>query len=338
MKNYSKIIIGVLLIAAGILFLGKNYGWFSFDVSFSTLAKWWPALLIVAGIGVFLNPQRKLGNPLTVLAIAFAIPMALFSVTRDGIDRVSDNRSFNFDREYSDEDDNDNSTDEGEDYSAENDGGNRTNEQVYTVDNESGIKNAKLDFGGGAAEFHLEPTTDHLFYAKTSLSSGGYKLESETKSGGEKEIVFEMKNQKNNNFRFDTDNNFNNSIYLKMNPKVTWDVKMGIGAGDLDFDFSEFRIENLKVETGAASVKLKLSDLEDRVDVKIESGVAKVDLAVPSSVGCRIEMDGAMNSKDFNGFQKVDDDTWETKGYSSSNKKITIKLDSGLSSIKVSRY
>lgn len=331
MKNYGKIILGVLLIVLGIAFLGNNYNWFDIDLSFRQFAKWWPLLLVLAGIGVFLNPEKRLGNPLSVLAIAFAIPLGIYSFANDKVEELSKNEKFSmkFDA-FDDEQEEDR-------YSTKSDKNGERSTQHYTVANEIGITKAKLDFGGGAAEFYLEPTNDNLFEANTLLTKGSYKLDSD-RSGDEMDINFEMLDQKSGHININDDTDFDNDVYLKLNPKVIWDIKLGIGAGDLDFDLSKYKIERIKVETGVAAVKLKLSDAlsETRIDVK--SGVAKVTLEVPEGVGCSIDLDGAMNSKNFSGFDKVGDDKWETPNFKSATKKIYIDLESGLSSINVSRY
>jgi hypothetical protein len=337
MKNYSKVVLGVILIVLGIVFLGNNYNWFNIDVSFRHLAKWWPLLLIVGGIGVFLNPDRRLANPLTVLAISFAIPLALFAAANDGVKKVE--QSFKID-EFTDE----NESDRKEGYNSDEDRyelksgtSNERKVQNFNIENQLGIERAKLDFGGGAAEFFLEITKDNLFEAKTVLTKGSYKLESD-KSGSNVEVDFDMIDSDSQHVNVNDDMDFDNDVYLKLNPAVLWDIRLGIGAGDLDFDLSKFKVERIKVETGVAAIKIKLSNLLEEVEVDVKSGVAKVNIEVPKGVGCRIDLDGAMNSKNFSGFNKIDNGCWETSNFASAQKKIYIDLDSGLTSLNISRY
>ncbi|MFB0908895.1 MAG: hypothetical protein ACJAZY_001421 [Spirosomataceae bacterium] len=337
MKNYSKVVLGVILIVLGVVFLGNNYNWFSIDVSFRHIAKWWPLLLVVGGIGVFLNPDRRLANPLTVLAISFAIPLALFAAANDGVERVE--RSFKLDA-FTDENEPDRNESYGSDedsYNPKSSTSNQRKVQNFNIENQLGIERAKLDFGGGAAEFFLETTKDNLFEAKTVLTKGSYKLESD-KSGSNVEVDFDMIDSDTRHVNVNDDIDFDNDVYIKLNPAVLWDIRLGIGAGDLDFDFSKFRVERIKVETGVAAIKIKLSDLLKEVEVDVKSGVAKVNIEVPKGVGCRIDLSGAMNTKNFSGFNKIDNDRWETSNFDSAKKKIYIDLDSGLTSLNISRY
>ena len=123
-----------------------------------------------------------------------------------------------------------------------------------------------------------------------------------------------------------------------MNEKPVWSIDLGIGAGKGDFDFSNYKVKRLDLETGAASIDIKFGDKVDNATVEVKSGVASVKFRVPEGVGCEIRMDGALNSKDFDGFEKVRSGVWQTEGYDKATKKITFDVESGLSSLKVSRY
>jgi hypothetical protein len=49
-------------------------------------------------------------------------------------------------------------------------------------------------------------------------------------------------------------------------------------------------------------------------------------------------MDGALNSKEFDGFKKLKSDLYQTANFDSTKKKIYIKIDSGVSSLDINRY
>ncbi len=340
MKNSSNVFLGVFLIVVGSLFFAGMNDWFGLDISFSQIARFWPVLIILAGIAVFLNDRRSVGNPLSVLLVAFAIPLGIYSFASEGVKEIKNNFEdefhFDFDDDFNHEnldgDYNDDQTDEEDNSISSKQKGDRT-EQLFDIEKDNGIEEARLKLGGGAAEFHLSESNDKLFEARTLLKFGNYKL-SDEKKGNLHEIDFEMKNNKKS-FKFG--DNDNNEVFLKLNKKPVWDIEMGIGAGDLDFDLSGYKVKKLEIKTGAASVDVKLGDQMENTDVKIESGVASVEIGVPKGVGCQIDMDGALNSKDFDGFQKKND-KYETENFNSAGKKIFIRVSSGLSSVKVNRY
>ncbi len=319
---------GGLLIVIGLLFFMVKNDWFGLDISFGELAKYWPFLLILAGVAVFFDDRKSVGNPVSVLLIAFTVPLAIYSFTREGVNEIKKEFNHEWDMDWRNGDE---QSDNGSYADSLTDGDVR--EQNYSVPLANDIQKAKLKLGGGAAGFELEQSEGQLFEARTQMTFGNFRL-SEEKQGTTHDIDFGMKG-KGERFNFNEDTH--NEVLLKLNTKPIWDIEMGIGAGDLNFDLSEFKIENLEIKTGAADLELKLGQLLNESNVKIESGAASIRLQVPEVVGCKIDMDGALNSSDFEGFEKRGDDYY-SKGYDKATKKINMKISSGLSSVKVSRY
>ncbi len=333
MERKSNIFWGAILIVLGFLFLGANLDWFELNWSFRKIAQFWPLMLILAGVAAFFNHKKSVYNATSALLIAFAIPLGIFTCVDDGVKEIKDEFSDGINIDIDDfDDDNDN-------YSSNSDttAGDR-NKQYFAVEMTPEVKEATLKLGGGAAEFDLEESPNRLFEATTLLSfKTGYTLEEETVAGS-KVINFSMKDKKGKDFNFGDDNKIDNDVLLKLSTAPVWNIDMGIGAGELDFDFTNYKVKKLDIETGAASIDIKLGDKQDKVDVDIESGVASVKIKVPESVGCEIKMDGALNAKDFDNFEKIKDGLWQTKGFDKATKKIYLNVDSGLSSLKVDRY
>lgn len=327
MERKSNIFWGAILIVLGFLFLGTNLDWFELNWTFRKIAQFWPIMLILAGVAAFFSHKKSIYNATSALLIAFAIPLGIFTCVDDGVKEIKDEISDGINLDIDDFDDDDSSK-------SDTTKGNR-NKQYFAVEMTPEVKEATLRLGGGAAEFDLEESPNRLFEATTFLNfKNGYTLEEETNTEN-KVINFSMKNKA---FNFGEEYKINNSVLLKLSTSPIWNIEMGIGAGELDFDFSKYKVKKLEVETGAASIDIKLGDKQDKVDIDIESGVASVKIKVPESVGCEIKMDGALNSKDFDNFEKIKDGVWQTKGFDNATKKIYLNVDSGLSSLKVDRY
>ena len=311
MDRKGNIFWGIVLVVVGFLFLGTNLDWFHLDWSFRQIARFWPLMLIGAGLAAFFNHKKSVYNATSALLIAFAIPLGLYTCVDDddNNDSFSKNDTISSDR----------------------------NKQYFAVEITPELKEATLNLKGGVAEFDLEESNNRLFEATTLLQfKGGYTLEEETITGG-KVIDFTMKDKNNSNFHFDGDNK-GNDIMLKLSTAPIWTIDMGIGAGEVDFDFSNYKVKKLNLETGAASIDIKFGDKQDNIAVDVKSGVAEVKIHVPESVGCEIRMDGALNSKDFDNFEKIRDGVWQTKGYDKAVKKINLNVESGLSALIVKRY
>ena len=333
MRNRSNIFWGAILVAFGVIFLGTTNDWFEFDVTLREFAKFWPVLIILAGVAVFFNHRKTIYNPTTALLVAFAIPLAIYNGTNRVMDKVENeiNEDYNFDW------DDENESNEDEDFTFESDSTSSSKfSQSFNVPIQSGVNVAKLEVGGGAAEFFLsEADNQNLFQAETKLIGSKFVLEDERK-GDSHEISFKMNSKKgNNNIKLGVGGN---DVHLKMSKSPIWDLDLGVGAGQLKFDLSDYKIRDIKMETGAADISLKLGDKLKESKVKVESGAAKIRIQVPKGTACQINMEGALNAKDFDGFSKTNPGMWKTDNFGKAQNTIYIEIESGLSAVSVERY
>ncbi|MGF1922670.1 MAG: hypothetical protein ACQUHE_00715 [Bacteroidia bacterium] len=111
-----------------------------------------------------------------------------------------------------------------------------------------------------------------------------------------------------------------------------------IGAGEVDFDLSNYKVRTFNIDGGMASIDVKIGDMLAITDVNMQLGMADITIKIPKGSGCRIKTKTGLSSKDFDGFNKLENGTYETANYQSSSKKIFINLDGGLSDFKVKRY
>ncbi len=334
MRKRNNIFLGALLVAIGAIFLGYNYDIIKFDYSFKQVAAFWPVLLILAGLAVLIHERKSFYNPVTALLVAFAIPLAIYNAASDGVDEIKGELENEFNFDFDNEDWESDKKEWQEGIRSNMDAGDRI-EQDFDLPYKNEIEKVKLKVGGGAAEFHLGESKENVFEAKTLLNAGSYQISEQT-DGNFQDIEFEMKNRKNKSFNFGDNNH--NEIFLMLNKKPIWQIELGIGAGDLEFDLSDYKVEDLEIKTGAAAIEVKLGDKVKEMKVDVESGVAKVNIAVPEGVGCEIKMDGALNSKDFDGFRKEENSYYRTDNFKTAEKKIFIDVSSGLSSVTVDRY
>ncbi len=192
---------------------------------------------------------------------------------------------------------------------------------------------ATLNFDAGAGTFSIKDTTYNLINAITEGHINNYKLkrlDSDTSSI----IDFDMGDKAI--FRFGK--NYKNKVDISLNSKPVWDMSFDVGAASMDFDLTEFKTKNIDVDMGAASIKIKLGSLSPETKLTIDAGASDINIYVPKESGCKITTDGALSSKHFNEFEKINSDHFETANFSEAANKIYIEIDSGVSSISVDRY
>lgn len=330
--NSRNLVTGVLLLGLGVLFLGRNLGWF--DVDWSELVRFWPLLIILLGVNLLFGNRSRALTVTTVVLLAVAVPIIIVSRTHDRWEH----RGF-----YDDDHDDHHSDGYGQDDDFEEEDERETTDTVryqgvqrFTEPMSAGLQTASFTLKGGAAHFLLRDTTAQLAEAQADLGFGRYGLR-RVGDGVGANLVFEMNdNQKVEWKNGEWKGGFKNNVDVRLNPAPLWDLTAEIGAGEADFDLTPYRVRSLKLETGVTDVDVKFGSRADLTEVDVDAGVAQIRLLVPQSVGCRIENDG-LSRTSFDGFEKVGK-FYQTPGYDQAAKKINIEFDSGLANLEVERY
>ena len=321
--NSKNLFSGGILILLGVLFLGKELNWF--HVNWHEIFRLWPLLLIYLGLVAVLGKSSQTSTVVTIVLLCIAIPTIIVRGCSDKVEHAMSGNNFDFDS----------GDDEGENNNDENDGDTSfkgLNQKLSEPMNVA-IKSATLNFKGGAAEFDIKETSTQLAEADATLNFGNISLK-KTGDADSPKVEFSLNGKTN---KVDLGDNNHNKVNLKLNPEVIWDMNFEFGAGKADFDLSAYKIKNLSIKTGLTETDVKVGDKVDNLDVKVESGLTDIEFQVPTTAGCRIDIDGGLNDKDFDGFVQKDGH-WETPDYDKATKKITIKFEGGLQSLKVRRY
>lgn len=193
-------------------------------------------------------------------------------------------------------------------------------------------ENAYLELVAAAGSYVIEGTTDELVDFKHLGDSGTYYMS--TSSEGSRQYVKIGPENDHNEIRL----YHSHEVEIKLNPELVWDLEIDAGAADLELDLTPFIIDDLKINGGATSIEIKLGTLADDVDVKIETGVSSVLIKVPKEVACEVNTDTFLVSRELPGFDKVSKSTYVSPNFSEASKNITIRFNSGISSLKVVRY
>ena len=344
MRNSRGIVWGGLLVLLGTFWLLRNMN--LIDIQWSSILPYWPALLIVAGI-VLLVTRRDSG--VSGGFVALCITLAVFGGIVNRTDRAFDHDDWNFkwdgddDRndetieedDNSDDDENNDDSDRDEQYLNDRGEGDKPVKGSYQHEMEDFIQKANFNLEGGAGSFKIDGNTTKLFEANTRSSVVGFSSNTfinKLANDATVNLKMEEGNVKINNGKI------SNEANIHLNEKPIWNIDLGIGAGKGDFDFSNYRVEKLKVSTGVADMNIRLGDKMTSTDVNIEAGVASITLEIPRSAGCEMHMDGALNSKNFDDLQKTDDGLYRSPGFETASKKIIIHYEGGLTSFKIKRY
>ncbi|MGI4804607.1 MAG: LiaI-LiaF-like domain-containing protein [Janthinobacterium lividum] len=332
----DRLFTGLFLLGIGILFLLNNFNVINFH--WGNILSLWPIFLIISGVNIVF-PHYTSSSATAVKVLVF---LALFSlVVYRGV-MPQDNRFWNRNltghnffndqnNKDNDDDNNDDSDDDADNKSVVKMESSSTYSEPYTPQ----VKVVNLNIRGGGVTYVLQDTTRELFNASTQ-EMGGRFVFSTTASDSGKVINFSTKNS-NHSMNWDSDNG--NKANIKLNPNPEWNVDIAAGASKLDLDFSKFKIRNLHVKGGAASMDFKLGQpTASNTTVDVATGVSEVSISVPEGAACQINSKTGLSSKNFEGFQSKNDGQYETAGFAAAPKKIYLNLKGGISDFSVKRY
>lgn len=327
MRN-DRIVPGVILILLGGLFILHNFGWL--HVHWENFGYLWPVFIIIGGVNLLLAHNRAPWA--TALRIGVVVAgFALIAFGNFGNRyHLWPGRNITFGHWNNDDnsDDDDDTTSSREIVKVE---GNSSFNQPYTND----ARAVQLNVSGGATTYTLNDTTNQLFSANTKEFMGRYEFAH--RKEGDSLYVLDFKMKENHGFNMRKNQKSNEAI-LKLNPNPVWDVNVGAGAAETNFDLSRFKVRKVRLKGGAATFNLKMGEPLASTKINVETGMADVTIRIPKNAACRITKDTGLSSSNFEGFTKQGDDSYETPGYAAAKNKMQISIDAGLSSFKVTRY
>ena len=315
----DRILWGIILLFVGLILLLENFNVIEFY--WRNVWGFWPVFLIIAGINILFNRNKsQVGNMISIGVLVITLGFLFYRGQQP-----PENRGL-FGGNFGDKIDID----------INNDDEDTLNTQRLTFTEPFDIASSGkvvMDISGGGTSFKLDGPTDSLVEAVVEKSRGTFTLKKELIDSVQR-LTFRMQEKKG---KWNM-NDGGNDVNFKLNTQPEWELNMNMGAGEVDFDLSAYKIRTFKFEGGAAALDIQMGDLLPIADVIVKTGVADVKIKVPIAAGCRIKSSTGLSAKDFTGFTKLDNGTYETPNYATSTKKIFITLDGGLSNFEVSRY
>ncbi|RPI75909.1 MAG: hypothetical protein EHM47_01270 [Ignavibacteriales bacterium] len=304
---------GFLFLTIGILVFINNFS--SIDFYWLNIWEFWPLFLILAGIALLV--KHEVIKSVIVCLSAIVLGAAVFSTFKSGWEHFREDVIVNIDNGIHIKDMDESGMDV----------------KIFEEDFSDESKYASLHFKAGAGLFKIKDTTNQLFYAVTKGYSQDFNLSRLDEEGNVKINFISERN----GFSFLKRKN-KNSISLKLNSNPIWKLDLDVGAAAAEFDLRNYKVEDINIDIGAASLIIKLGEQMDSAKVDIDGGAASIEILIPENTGCEINSDIVLSSRDFQEFKEISDDIYRTDNFESSVKKIYMNIDAGVSSIKIRRY
>lgn len=318
-----NLFVGILILFAGVVALLSTLH--VFDFHWSVAWSLWPMILIICGIAMLpLNEYLKSA----ILIVALGLGCLLYHVENRGYEGNPVTRFIN--RHVRNWDWDDDEVDD-EDYAYSKDDDDLDEVQQFSEPYME-VSKASIDIDFGAGDLEMKSPCAELVKADIESNFVRYSFRSE--HGDDNTSIFltgkghSKKVGKNNT----------NDLDLALCAQPIWDFNLDMGASNAELDLSAYKMENVKINGGACNLELKLGDNGCDTQVTINTGASDIDIKVPASMDCQINLESAIIGKDFKGFEKIERGLWRTPGFGQSEHKIIIDLSCAVSDLSVERY
>lgn len=294
---------GLFLIILGLVFFLNIYGFLSWGF-WMNVVNLWPLLLIFAGIALFFNKR-----------VPFSAVMVVFLLSLVGYSFIQGVPDFGkgFHRIPMQE------------------GAGTVMELAAPLDN--GVKTSELNLNLGGAQVNVNGVKAGA--DQSMILSGTYHWNNRFNYGVPE--FSQVRNGDNTKIKFNSEkkpSSGSSRLDLKLSDQVEYNVDLNAGAVSGTLDFSQLRIRNLDMSTGASDIEVRFGDTGVHTKVDLSTGASKLTLVVPESIGLKIHLSGIASNTNFSGDGLfLSDKEWVSPNYNSA--KTTIEMDLSMAAGKV---
>ncbi len=294
--NFGGLFLGIVLIAVGLFYLARNFGWLPANATLNFF-QLWPLLLVFIGLSM-ISARNWLMTvfgflfTLTILTVTF-LTLAGSIVFRADVSETPINIAKNPDAEI-------------------------LNLEIRHMFGRMAIGSGEKDFIKGTLKSDISELE-----VRSSEESGAQNvfLEAAWDQAWRSKLWTER---------------IANDLVLSLDPDILTHIYVEGGASDIDLDLKNVKTDLVGIDTGAANLKLALGNKVDSQVVKVNSGASNIEITAPQESGVRIAVKSGFISKEMNGLKKITENLYESENYASAGKKIDISLNLGASSLEFS--
>ncbi len=124
---------------------------------------------------------------------------------------------------------------------------------------------------------------------------------------------------------------------IRLNGNVPLNLKIDSGASSSTLDLSDLKVVDLDIDTGASSTEVILPANAGNTRVDIDTGASSLNVRIPMGVAGRIRVKSgvAAVNVDSNRFPRVEGGLYQSADYATAANRADITIDAGVGSIEV---
>jgi len=301
---------GVFFVGLGVLVFGVNFGYLDSYV-WIRLFSLWPIGVIAIGIGlIFGHTRLKFLGLLAPLLIALTFVYV-------GVSEWGYNEHHTYYHSSSDY---------------------RYNREVfkYTLADNPDVKELYVNMDIGNGELWIGSTSREMFDGDFEYRRRKPRCDYEV-VGDEGRLT--VKSRDDRWFGFFPGKRYKNDARVYIGDFLPLDLKLDLGAADINLDLAEHMLRKLRIRSGASRLDLRLGCKSDSLNVDIQAGASDVTITVPRDMALAIDSDGALSSNNFKdiGLEKVNG-KWQSPDFATATCFGYFDIDSGVSEIRIKYY
>jgi hypothetical protein len=291
-----RIFWGLAILIIGLYLLARSFGWLA---SFDPiqLIQFWPVLLILFGITLIAKPWQW---GWLVVLLAFILAGGVIFLL------ISPNSKFSSLIH-------------------------QNNDQKFNLkeDLNPNIKQIEFILDTGAVNLNIGQDRNELISLDMDSNAFEPKIEKSITNGI---AQIKVSTIKQSNLRVGN----KNDLSIKLTDRIPISFKVNSGASKMNLDLSGLKISGFEINTGASDLTLKLGQTEPKINGLINAGASNINIVLPNSLATTIVTKTGLSSKNFNGFNQVNDQTYQSLNHNIAVNQADIEIKAGVSSLNIS--
>jgi hypothetical protein len=198
--------------------------------------------------------------------------------------------------------------------------------------------NIKIDSQAAALRIDGDPDLKQLSLPKKLLSgtfqSSNMNLKTTSNViDGTQNIILNTRDQ--NQFGWEYLGRNIGNFDLKLNENIPIELEINSAASDINLDLSKLSASRVLIKSSASNIILNLGDKATSTDISIKSRASAVAVRIPKEMGVELNFSSSISSKTLPDFVSKDDGRYESRNLGRAIKKVSINLDSPVSSFDI---
>lgn len=289
----------VILVGLGVIFLLNNLGVISWDI-WNVLWRFWPVLLIVAGLDLLF------GRRSTILSAVFALLLA--AALAFGVWYFSSQGSFS--------------------------SANMVVQSV-TYPADSGVSRADIRLSPAVGELQIAAMSepDGLIDGTVAIRDGERLIREYSVSNGVAYLALREEGASGQQF---TTMPFENRRWdLALNPEIPTNLALNAGVNNATLDLARLNLTGLDLRAGVGSLTVTLPATGD-FRATINGGVGELIVRIPAGMAARIEASQGVGGLDVAGrFVEQGDQLYVSPDFETNANRVELKVSGGVGSIRI---